>query len=95
MRMARKHARQVEIPGTESPGRIPELHALGIELDEIKTEKAALKERETEKLANVRHYLEENGLASSGYDCDGVHLWLEKGEAKVKVKVKPAPEVIP
>lgn len=87
MTMAKK-PRQEEIPGTAGPGRIDELHALGIELDEIKAERKKLKEKEDEKLANVKHYLREHGLAKTGYDCDGVHLWLEPGEEKVKVKVQ-------
>lgn len=80
-------AKQAEIPGTESPNRIPELHALGIELDEVRSERKKLKDREEEKLANVKHYLKEHGLTKLGYDCDGVHLWLEPQDEKVKVKV--------
>lgn len=85
-----KKPKQEEIPGTESPNRDPELHALGIELAELQAERMDLTKREKDKRAQIAAALHER--KQEQYDCDGVHLWLERGDEKVRVKVAGAPE---
>ncbi len=83
---------QAEVPGTEGPGRIPELHALGLELKDIQDRSMEWRKKDTEKRKEVAAKLTELGL--DDYDCDGVSVWREKGADRVKVSVK-VPEEIP
>jgi hypothetical protein len=87
--MARK-PRQDDLPGTESPNRDPELHALGMELYDLQNERVDLTKREKEKRGEIAAALHER--KQEEYDCDGVHLWIEKGDEKVRVKVGVAVE---
>lgn len=80
---------QAEIEGTESPGRIPELHALGLELKDLQDRSMEARRKDAEKRAEVAAKLKE--LELSEYECDGVSVWVEGGKPKVKVSVK-APE---
>lgn len=77
-------AAQLEVPGTESPDRDPELHALGLELYALQSERmeaTKLEKAKREEIAAALH-----ARKQTQYDCDGVSLWLEPSE-KVKVKV--------
>jgi hypothetical protein len=82
--VARSKAVQEEIPGTESPNRDPELHALGLELYDLQTERMRLTKDEKTKREEIAAALHSRKQVQ--YDCDGVHLWLEPTE-KVKVKM--------
>lgn len=82
--MAKSKPVQEEIPGTESPNRDPELHALGLELYDLQTERAQLTKDEKAKREEIAAALHSRKQVQ--YDCDGVHLWLEPTE-KVKVKM--------
>ena len=81
--MSRKAA-QAELPGTESPNRDPELHALGLELYDLQTERMQLTKDEKAKREEIAAAL--HARKQVQYDCDGVHLWLEPTE-KVRVKM--------
>lgn len=82
--MSRGKAAQAEIPGTESPNRDHELHALGLELYDLQTERMRLTKDEKTKREEIAAALHSRKQVQ--YDCDGVHLWLEPTE-KVKVKM--------
>lgn len=75
---------QDEIPGTESPARDPELHALGMELYDLQTERMELTKREKAKREQIAAALHARKIDS--YHVDGVELWLEAGVEKVKVR---------
>ena len=77
-------ADQLEVPGTESPNRDAELHALGLELYDLQSQRMQLTKDEKEKRAEIAAAL--HARKQVQYDCDGVHLWLEETE-KVKVKM--------
>ena len=77
--------KQEEIPGTESPNRDEELHALATELYALQSERMDLTKQEKEKRGEIAAALQARGQKQ--YDCDGVHLWLEPGVEKVKVKM--------
>lgn len=92
MARARKAApslAQAEIEGTESPGRIPELHTLGLELKDIQDRSMEWRKKDHEKRQEIARLMGE--LKIEEYDEDGVSVWLEHGREKVKVSVK-APE---
>lgn len=89
--MARRRIpQQDEIPGTESSNRDPELHALALELKTLQDERMQLTREESAKRAEVGAAL--RARKQTQYDCDGVHVWLEPGVEKVKVKVGGADE---
>ncbi len=77
-------AAQAEIPGTESPDRDPELHALGLEILDAEAELKAAKNKDAEKRAAAAKALEDRGLTE--YEVDGISLWIEPGKEKVKAK---------
>lgn len=85
--MAKKRTQrgQVEIEGTESPERIPELHALGLELKDLESRRMELQREENEKRSEAGAELHKRGLEE--YNCDGVSLWIEPGKEKVKCKL--------
>lgn len=70
-------------------GRIPELHALGLELKDIQDRSMEWRKKDAEKRQEIARAMGE--LEVEEYDEDGVSLWLEKGKERVKVSVK-APE---
>lgn len=72
---------QTEIPGTESPDRIPELHALWLDICAAEEESREARGREKELRANAAQALKERGLKE--YFVDGAELWIEPQE-KVK-----------
>jgi hypothetical protein len=74
---------QYEIPGTESPDRDPELHALALELYDLQSQRMDLTKREKATREEAAALLHRKKLDS--YHCDGVQLWLEPSE-KVKVR---------
>ena len=76
---------QLEVPGTESPNRDPELHALGLELYDLQSQRMQLTKDEKAKREEIAAAL--HARKQVQYDCDGVHLWLEPGVEKVKVKM--------
>ena len=80
---------QDEIPGTESPGRIQELHVLGLQLKDIQDRSMDWRKKDSEKRSEIAATMER--LNVTEYDMDGVSLWIEKGKTKVKVAVT-APE---
>lgn len=82
--MGRPSKDQREIEGTESPGRNPELHALGLELHDLQSRRMELTKAEKAKREEAGAKLHALGLTE--YECDGVSLWLEESE-KVKVKL--------
>jgi hypothetical protein len=84
------HVAQAEIPGTESPNRDPELHALGIELYDLQSERMDLTKKEKAKRLEIAAALQARKQVQ--YDCDGVHLWIEPGVEKVKVKMGGDPD---
>ena len=81
--MARKKQTE-ELPGMESPARIPELHALAIELYDLQNERMDLTKREKAKREEVRVELEKRSMTD--YVADGWELYLEAGTPKVKVR---------
>lgn len=87
--MARRKADQQEIPGTESPNRDEELHALGLELYDLQSQRMELTKQEKDKRLEIAAAL--HARKQVQYDCDGVSLWLEPSE-KVKVRVDGADE---
>ena len=74
---------QEEIPGTESPDRIPELHALGLELLDL--EERAREAKKAEKLKRAECGAELHRLGLEEYEVDGIELWIE-GKEQVKVR---------
>jgi hypothetical protein len=87
---ARKTKAQAEIPGTESPDRIEELHALGIEIKDLEQERMDITRREKEKRQMAVAQLDAHKITE--YDCDGVHVWKESKGDKLKVKLDGGPE---
>lgn len=84
--MARKAtARQEEIPGTESPDRDAELHALWLELVDLEEEAAGARAAVKAKREQAGAALHARGL--SEYFVDGAELWIEPKEL-VKAKKK-------
>lgn len=81
---------QLEVPGTQHPARIDELHALGIEIKDVEQERMELTKREKEKRQMAKALLIAHKLKE--YDVDGVHVWLEPQDEKVKVKLDGGPE---
>lgn len=81
--MARQSAKQAEIPGTESPDRIPELHALGLELLDLEEKRRTASAAEKKKRAECGAELHRLGLEE--YEVDGIELWIE-GKEQVKVR---------
>lgn len=77
-------ARQEDLPGTEGPARIEELHALAVELYDLQNERMDLTKREKAKREEVRAALTARGLTE--YAADGWELWVENGGPKVKVR---------
>lgn len=75
---------QDEIPGTESPARDPELHALGMELYDLQSRRMDLTKLEKAKREQIAAALHSRKIDS--YSCDGIELWLEAGVEKVKVR---------
>lgn len=75
---------QLEVPGTESPGRDPELHALGLEIIGLEADVKGARGRLKEKQEEAREALKERGIDS--YVCDGVELWAEPQTPKIKAK---------
>lgn len=90
--MARKRTAkgQTEIEEFKSPGRIDELHVLGIEIKDLEVERMELTKREKEKRQMAKALL--IGHEIKEYDVDGVHVWLEPQDEKVKVKLDGGPE---
>jgi len=82
--MARKSVAQLEVPGTESPDRDDELHALGLEILDCEARLKEAKAADAEKRAEAAKALEKRGLTE--YDVDGISLWIEPGKEKVKAK---------
>lgn len=78
-------AEQAEIPGTESPDRDPELHALWLELVALEEEAAEARGAVKGKQAEASAALKERGLTE--YFVDGAELWIEPHE-KIKTKKK-------
>jgi len=77
-------AAQSEIPGTESPDRDPELHALGLELYDLQRERMHLTKDEKEKRLEIAALMHKKQITE--YSVDGVELWIEPGAEKVMVK---------
>lgn len=77
-------AAQIEIEGTESPNRNPELHALGLELYGLQQERMDLTKEEKAKRDEIAGALKALGI--DHYHCDGIELWLEPGPSKIKVR---------
>lgn len=75
---------QEEIPGTESPDRDAELHALGLELYDLQNRRMELTKAEKEKRQQIAAALHERKIDE--YHVDGIELWLEPGVEKVKVR---------
>ena len=78
-------ARQSEIPGTESPDRDPELHALGLELYDLQSRRMKLTRDEKAKRIEIGALMHKKGLTD--YYVDNVELKIVPGAEKVKVKV--------
>jgi len=76
---------QAEIPGTESPDRDPELHALWLELVALEEEAAAARGDVKNKQAEASAALKKRGLTE--YFVDGAQLWIEPHE-KIKTRKK-------
>lgn len=76
---------QAEIPGTEAQARIPELHALGLELYDLQRERMDLTKQEKEKREEIAAELKKRELDE--YHVDGVLLWIDPGKEKVKVRM--------
>lgn len=84
--MARKsRALQEEIPGTESPDRDPELHALWLEIVALEEEAADARGALKTKKDQAAAALHERGV--SEYFVDGAELWIEPKEV-IKSKKK-------
>jgi hypothetical protein len=81
----KRHIKQEEIPGTESPERNPELHALALEIYHHQTARMDHQKHEIAKRAEAGVLLDKLGI--SEYDVDGVHLWREQKVAKIKMKM--------
>jgi hypothetical protein len=86
----RKSKAQAEIPGTESPDRIEEIHALGLEIKSLEQERMDLTKKEKEKRRQATAELHAHKLTE--YDVDGVHVWIESKGEKLKVKLDGGPE---
>lgn len=80
--MARK---QLEIDGTESPARDPELHALGLELYDLQNQRMDLTKAEKAKREEIAALMKTKRMKE--YHVDGVLLWIEPGAPKVKVRM--------
>lgn len=81
--MARRpKPKQIELEGTESPERNPELHALGLEIKAFETERKEITKKEKEKRLEATGIL--HSLNLTRYHVDGVELELE-GKEKLKV----------
>lgn len=78
-------AEQAEIPGTESPDRDPELHALWLELVALEEEAATARGDVKNKQAEASAALKKRGLTE--YFVDGAQLWIEPHE-KIKTRKK-------
>lgn len=76
-------ADQAEIPGTESPNRDPELHAIGLGLLDLEERRKSIQGAEKDKRAEAAAALHKRNLKE--YKVDGIDLWLE-GKESVKVK---------
>lgn len=77
--------KQEEIPGTESPNRDPELHALWLELVALEEEAAEARGAVKAKREEAGNALHKRGLTE--YFVDGAELWIEPKET-VKAKKK-------
>jgi len=75
--------KQAEIPGTASPDRDDELHALWLEVVDCQETTAAAKAKEKAKKEEASAALHKKGIRD--YKVDGANLWLE-GKETVKAK---------
>lgn len=82
--MVRKRIEQAEIPGTESPARIPELHALWLEIVALQEDVGAAREALKAKQDEARTALRKRGL--DHYKIDGADLWAEPQPDRIKAK---------
>lgn len=81
--MARRpKPKQIELEGTASPERNPELHALGLEIKSFENERKEITKKEKEKRDQATGILHSLGL--DHYYVDGVELALE-GKEKLRV----------
>lgn len=77
--------KQEEIPGTESPDRDPELHALWLEIVALEEDTRTARAAEKAKREAAGMALHKRGLTE--YFVDGAELWIEPKET-VKAKKK-------
>lgn len=84
--MARKKTQpgQTEIEGTPSSERDEELHALGLELYDVRARRMELTKLEKQKASLIAARLHSMGIEE--YKVDGIELWLEAGKESVKVR---------
>lgn len=88
--MARKTKAQLEVPGTESPDRIEELHALGLEIYDLQEKRKSITKEERQKRQVASATLKDHKI--DHYHVDGVEVWAEPGGEKIKVKLDGNPE---
>lgn len=79
----KKAAKQEEIPGTESPARDNELHALGLEIYDCQEERKRLTKKEEELRISAGQRLDALGITI--YHVDGIEIWKEPSDPKLKV----------
>lgn len=75
---------QAEIDGTKSGERDEELHALGLELYDVRARRMELTKSEKQTAALIAARLHSMGIDE--YKVDGIELWLEPGKESVKVR---------
>lgn len=88
--MAGKRAQKGQAELATSPGRVEELHVLGLEIKDLEQQRMALTRKEKEKRVQAAAELHARKLDT--YDCDGVSIWLESGTEKLKVKLDAGDE---
>lgn len=89
MARTRKSKAQAEIPGTQSPDRIDDLHALGLEIYDLQEQRKKITK---ERVLRIRAAEQLKAHKIDHYHVDGVEVWAEPGPEKVKVAMDESPE---
>lgn len=86
----KKSKAQMEVPGTASPNRIDDLHALGVEIYDLQEQRKKI--TKDERVLRIRAAEQLKAHKIDHYHVDGVEVWAEPGPEKVKVAMDESPE---
>jgi hypothetical protein len=86
----KKSKAQMEVPGTASPNRIDDLHALGVEIYDLQEQRKKI--TKDERVLRIRAAEQLKAHHIDHYHVDGVEVWAEPGPEKVKVAMDESPE---